>query len=194
MPEMSGIIKSKKKYRTSEERSFVNKVKKIEPKIQEITHRITNDKGVQKELLQEAWIYLWENKEKFNDKPISYLSRSCYYKFIDYFKQGKSIDSKPRETVSVISLNYKSCERDITFEFNIPSQIYEPISILIAKDLEERIKKLLDAKLKETYDLLLKGYTIREIAKKFNLTHEAVRLRVKKIRKITKDYLEKLGF
>ncbi|MCD6232082.1 sigma-70 family RNA polymerase sigma factor [Candidatus Aerophobetes bacterium] len=191
---MSGIIKSKKKYRTSEERSFVNKVKKIEPKIQEITHRVTNDKEVRKELLQEAWIYLWEKKERFNDKPISYLLRSCYYKFIDYFKQGKSIDSKPRETVSVISLNYKSCERDIAFEFNISSQIYEPISILIAKDLKERIKKLLDAKLKETYDLLLKGYTIREIAKKFNLTHEAVRLRVKKIRKITKDYLEKLGF
>lgn len=120
--------------------------------------------------------------------------RSCYYKFINYFKQGKSIDSKPREAVSVISLNYKICERDIAFEYNIPSEIYEPLSIFIAKDLEERIKKLLNVKLKETYELLLKGYTIREIAKKFNLTHEAVRLRIKKIRQITKDYLGKLGF
>ena len=134
MRDMSVIIKDKKRYKTSEETGFVNKVKKIEPGMREITRRVTNDKGAQEDLLQEAWIYLWENKEKFNDKPISYLLRSCYYKFINYFKQGKSIDSKPREAVSVISLNYKSCERDIAFEFNISSEIYEPISILIAKD------------------------------------------------------------
>jgi len=37
----------------------------------------------------------------------------------------------------------------------------------------------------------LEGHTLGEIAKKFNLTHEAVRLRVKKIRKVAREYFAK---
>jgi len=41
----------------------------------------------------------------------------------------------------------------------------------------------------------LKGYTLGEIAKELNLTHEPVRVHVKNIRRIAKDYLmENLDF
>jgi len=36
MREMSEIIKDKKRYKTLEEKGFVNKVKKIEPRMREI--------------------------------------------------------------------------------------------------------------------------------------------------------------
>ena len=115
----------------------------------------------------------------------------CYFRFIDYLKQGRSIDSKVRKNVTVISLYYVNEEGQTPLVSSIPSRVEDVKDALIAKDLEEQIRKRLNAKLGETYGLLLEGHTLAEIAKRFNLTHEAVRLRVKKIRRIAKEYFLK---
>ena len=50
----------------------------------------------------------------------------------------------------------------------IPSGVEDAKDALIAKDLEEQIRKRLNGKLKETYDLLLEGHTLGEVAKRFS--------------------------
>jgi len=168
---------------------FTETVEKLETKLRRIAHNITDNKADQDDLLQEGWLYLWKNREKLENKTISYILTGCYFQFIDYLKQGRSIDSKVRENVTVISLYYVNDEGQALLVSSIPSRVEDAKDALIAKDLEEQIRKRLNAKLKETYDLLLEGYTLGETAKKLDLTHEAVRLRVKKIRKAAKEYL-----
>jgi len=170
---------------------FAGTVENLETKLRNIARNVTDNKADQDDLLQEGWLYLWKNKEKLENKTISYVLTGCYFRFIDYLKQGRSIDSKSRESLTVISLHWTSDEGQEPLVSIIPSRVEDAMDTLTAKDLEEQIRKHLNARLKESYDLLLKGYTLGEIAKELNLTHEAVRLRVKKIRGMAKEYLEK---
>lgn len=167
---------------------FTETVEKLETKLRRIAGDVTGNKADQDDLLQEGWLYLWKNREKLENKTISYVLKGCYFRFIDYLKQGSSIDSKSRENVTVVSLYYISDEGQTPLMSIISSGAEDARDVLIARDLEEQIRNRLNAKLKETCDLLLEGYTIGEIAKELNLTHEAVRLRVKKIRTIAKEY------
>lgn len=170
---------------------FTETVEKLEIKLRKIAGDVANNKADQDDLLQEGWLYLWKNREKLENKTISYVLKGCYFRFIDYLRQGKAVDSKSRENVTVISLYYVSDEGQVPLVSSIPSRVEDVKDVLIAKDLEEQIRARLTAKLKETYDLLLEGYTLGEIAKRLKLTHEAIRLRVKKIRRIAKEYLAK---
>jgi len=170
---------------------FTQIAEKLETKLRKIAGNVTDNKADQDDLLQEGWVYLWKNREKLENKTISYVLTGCYFRFIDYLKQGRSVDGKSRENVRVISLYYVSDEGQAPLVSSIPSGVEDVKDAVIAKDLEQQIRKRLNAKLKETFNLLLEGHTLGEIAKELNLTHEAIRLRVKKIRRITRDYLVK---
>ena len=168
---------------------FAETVEKLERKLRKIAGNVTDNRADQDDLLQEGWLYLWKNREKLEDKTISYVLTGCYFRFLDYLKRGRAVDSKLRENVTVISLYYVDDQGSAPLLSRVPSKVEDVKDALIAKDLEEQVRKRLDTKLKETYDLLLKGHTLGEIAKGLNLTHEAVRLRVKKLTRIAKYYL-----
>ena len=51
---------------------------------------------------------------------------------------------------------------------SIPSEVQDAKDVLMAKDLEEQIRSRLNANLKEIYELVLKGHTVGEIAKRFS--------------------------
>jgi len=170
---------------------FTQIAEKLETKLRKIAGNVTHNRADQDDLLQEGWLYLWKNREKLENKTISYVLTGCYFRFIDYLRQGRSVDSKSRESVTVISIFYVSDEGEAPLVSIIPSRVEDIKDTVIAKDLEEQIRNHLNTKLKETYSLLLKGHTLGEIAKELNLTHEAVRLRLKEIRRIARDYFAK---
>jgi len=116
--------------------------------------------------------------------------RGCYLFGKDCLKKGKSLDSKKRDSVTVMSMYYINSEgKEIVLD--IPDKSLDPYEIVITEDLKRVIKKEMNSRLKETYELLLEGNTLGEIAKRLGLSYEAIRLRVKKIRRITKDFLKK---
>jgi DNA-directed RNA polymerase specialized sigma24 family protein len=79
---------------------FAETVEKLETKLRKIAGNVTHNRADQDDLLQEGWVYLWENRKKLEDKTISYILTGCYFRFIDYLKQGSSIDSKSRENIT----------------------------------------------------------------------------------------------
>jgi len=79
---------------------FTEVVEGLETKLRRIASDIIDNKADQDDLLQEGWLYLWKNREKLEGKTISYVLTGCYFRFIDYLKQGSSIDSKSRENVT----------------------------------------------------------------------------------------------
>ncbi|MEA1963830.1 MAG: sigma-70 family RNA polymerase sigma factor [Candidatus Aerophobetes bacterium] len=168
---------------------FPEVLEKLRPRLKAIAFNLTNNRAEQEDLVQEMQIFLWENKKKIKNKTLSYILRGCYLWGKDYLKQGKSIDSKKRGSVTVMSIY--SINKGEEIAFNIPDRSPDPYKIVITEDLKKIIGKRMDSKLKETYELLLEEYTLGEIAEKLSLSYEAVRLRVRKIRRISRDFLRK---
>ena len=167
---------------------FFKILQNLEGRLRAVAWTVTGNKEDQNDLMQEMRIYLWKNKEKLKDKTEAYLFKACYFQARHYLNQGKSIDSKLRQNLTIISLRYNN-DKDNTEILPIPTELPNPRDVLMAQDLENRIRQHLSQKLTQTYDLLLKGYSPVEIAERFNLTCEAIRLRIKKIRKIVRSYL-----
>ncbi len=71
---------------------FTETVEKLETKLRKIAGDVTHNRADQDDLLQEGWLYLWKNREKLENKTISYVLTGCYFRFVDYLKQGRSID------------------------------------------------------------------------------------------------------
>jgi len=173
---------------------FVEMLKNLDTKMRGIACKITDNEADQDDLMQEMCLYLWENREKLKNKTESYLLRACYFQAMHFINQGKSIDSKSRKDFIICSLGYRdngNGGRGEILVSNLISVTEGFLNELIAKDLEQKIRGCLSQRLKKTYDLLLRGWTLREIASEENLTYEAVRKRVEKIREVAKNYLVK---
>ncbi len=172
---------------------FAKLLERLDEKLKGIADRITSNKTDQDDLMQEMRIYLWEKREEFKGKTESYILRACYFQAAHCYNRGKSIDSKPRKNVVILSLedmktfnyNGRACSA-----LNGYSVLEEARDILIAEQIKESIRGQLNPKLRRTFDLLMEGYSLHEIAQSLNLTYEAVRLRVKKIRELARVYLE----
>jgi len=173
---------------------FAEILKNLETKMRGIACKITDNKADQDDLMQEMRLYLWENREELKNKTEFYLLKACYFQAMHFINQGKSIDSKSRKDFIIYSLDYKdngNGEKEVIPISNLTSTTEGFLNKLIAKDLEQKIRDCLNRRYKKTYDLLLRGWTLREIASEENLTYEAIRMRVKKIREIAKNYLVK---
>ena len=136
--------------------------------MRKIAGDVTQRKADQDDLLQEGWLYLWKNREKLEDKTISYVLTGCYFRFVDYLRRGRAVDSKLRENVTIISLYYTTDKGELPLVSSIPSEVEDAKDVLMAKDLEEQIRSRLNANLKGIYELLLKEHTVGEIAKRFS--------------------------
>ncbi|MEA3485476.1 MAG: sigma-70 family RNA polymerase sigma factor [Candidatus Aerophobetes bacterium] len=172
---------------------FSRLLERLDEKLRGIAYRITKNKADQNDLMQEMRIYLWEKREEFKDKTESYILRACYFQATHCYNRGKSIDSKPRKNVIITSLENmraSGSSGQACLTLNGSSIVGEARSILVAEEIKELIKDRLNPKLRKTFDLLMEEYSLPEIAENLNLTYEAVRLRVKKIRKLARVYLE----
>lgn len=168
---------------------FPQVLEKLRPKLTAIASVLTNNRTEQEDLLQEMQIFLWRNREKIKNERLSYVLRGCYFFGKDYLKRGKSIDSKKRDSVTVISMY--SINKGEEIVLNIPHGSPDPYDILITEDLKRIMGEEMGPRLKKTYELLLEGNTLSEIAEKLGLSYEGVRVRVKKIRRRVKDFLRK---
>jgi len=174
-------------------REFYELLERLDEKLREIACRIAACRADQEDLLQEMRIYLWERRKELKDKTDSYILRGCYFRAKHYLNRGKSIDSKKRGNVVIVSLeNVKDLggSDQVYLSFDGFSMLEEARNILIGEEIRERIRGQLNSKLRETFDLLTQGYSPSEIARKLNLSYEAVRLRVRRIRHLARVYLD----
>ncbi len=176
-------------------------LKRLDEKLKGIACKITRNEADQDDLMQEMRIYLWEKSEKFKDKTESYILRACYFQATHCHCRGKSIDSKPRKNVIIVSLGDmetlgsrgQACLTSVAQNcptLNRPSIVEEARHILITEEIKKLIRAQLNSKLKRTFDLLIEGHSLSGIAQDLNLSYEAARMRVKKIRKAARVYLE----
>jgi RNA polymerase sigma factor (sigma-70 family) len=149
----------------------------------------------QEDLVQEMWLHLLklEKRGKLAGKTRSYLIRSCYFCAQHCLHCGKSMDSKRRWDVIIVSL-----DRPISFNTRaqnqeriaaIGSRYSSPADPVIETILIREIGSRLKAKQRETFNLLLDGYSISEIATIRGVDESTVRESIKSLRKIATEYV-----
>lgn len=110
-------------------------------------------------------------KEKLADKPEAYVIVACKNEAINNYKRGKSVCSKPRSDVEIVSIHMLS--------EHVPAQSFFEKEIHI-KILVEEIFDTLTLREKQVATLMFDGYTEREIAALLSISQQRIN-RIKKV-------------
>ncbi|MGB9677505.1 MAG: sigma-70 family RNA polymerase sigma factor [Candidatus Ratteibacteria bacterium] len=120
------------------------------------------------DLLQEIYIYLWEEwiKGNLNSKSHSYILRGCYLYLKNFIRKN---------------------EKNNKISFEIPFENND-IYLKHTEYQIDKILKILDEREEKILNLILEGYTYREIGKTLGISHIMVLKILKKIRDKIKPY------
>jgi len=121
---------------------------------------------------------------RLKDKPEAYVIRACKNEAINNYLRGKSVCSKPREDVLILSMDCLS--------EGIPSP-REFVKEIHLKILIEKIFRILTAREKQVASLIQDGYTEKEIAQEIRVSQQRVNRIKKKIRQKVIRLLHKQG-
>ena len=126
--------------------------------------------------------YLWQDiysdmcyafikkSRNFANKPISYVIKACKNEAINTYLSGKSVCSKPRKGLKIVSIESisESLSTNTGFEKHIQLRI-----------LVERMFEILTDREKQVASLIMEGHTEKEIAASICLSQQRVN-RIKK--------------
>ena len=72
--------------------------------------RFVNDKDLSEDIVQDVFLYVWENREKLyvSDGFHSYLFQSAYTRCLDYFKKNLSIEKYHSHTYEKYLEDYQN--------------------------------------------------------------------------------------
>lgn len=168
---------------------------KLNSSLWQIARRLSSNASDREDLVQEMREHLLriEKNSELTGRTRSYLMRSCYFWATHYLNRGKSLDSKRRDNVIIMSLDDRIASNDRAKNKGRISAIVDTWSssetTAIEHTLIGEIRNKLKAKQRETFDLLLNGYRISEIALTRGVDESTVRESIKSIRRIATKYL-----
>lgn len=167
---------------------FEDLVKKFLPHLEKMSKSLTENAKIDaigaEDLLQEALVYLWlEFKSgKLENKNKSYILKGCYFYLKNFLRKADN----HQVTLSLFSLVN---EGGATIEDTLSDRFFWE-EYLDAKILIEKIRNNgLNKREKEVFELLLEGYTTRQIGKKLGISHVRV---IKIYKNIGKKYKSKI--
>lgn len=155
-------------------------IKNIDLKLDNLVNKLKGDNILyeREDLKQEIYIYLWNEWKKgnFKGKNENYILKGCYF----YLKN--LLRNKRRKIVSLEEIMEKNgkISRILYFEEKMNNFDFEKIKGI----LNEREIKVLN--------MILEGYTTREIGKIFNISHVMVIKIMKRIREKIKRGLPEI--
>jgi DNA-directed RNA polymerase specialized sigma24 family protein len=143
----------------------------IQVKLKAIAHKLAKERYEAADLYQEMIIHLWQIQQEKPDNTESWYLKSCAYFARDLMRKGKSIDSKQRDNVLLISLDNHSKEDAPRVEIRNTCDFRSDI---IAKDLYAYIARSISKFQSDILQKLMQGYTVTEIARLFHKSHQYI--------------------
>ena len=140
-----------------------------------MVRRLTSDRALEEDLIQEAIIHLWLREEEHPGQSQSWYIQSCRLYLQNYLRKGRSVDGgnhRRAASLPVAEEEQKDLElrADDTF-----------LSLVCARDLVAELSKWLTPLEKEILSLAQEGLSLREIGERFGLSHTSVIRRQRKI-------------
>lgn len=168
---------------------FETMFNRISPRLKKMakSHNGHNCFADENDLYQEMCVYLWNNfkdgvPDGIND---AYIVKGCEFYISNILR-------KKREKATILSLEEPVDENGGTLK-DILADPGRPLDRRIDKNLaiNEVENNGFVRREKEVFSLLLKGYTVREIGKRLDISHVMV---VKYKKKIIKKWQKKVGY
>ena len=132
--------------------------------------RFVNDKDLSEDIVQDVFLYVWENREKLyvSDGFHSYLFQSAYTRCLDYFKKNLSIEKYHSHTYEKYLEDYQNLLKG-------DDSVIEELSV---KDFYRHLYELLEhlpAQRREVFILTyIKGLTAKEVAEQTRMSQRTV--------------------
>ena len=149
-----------------------NKMKVIQ-KLEFISRQLARKWGkpdAWEEIYSDMYCAFLKKAHKLANKPTNYILKACKNEAINNYLSGKSICSKPRNGIKIISI--ESISERIPIRKRFEKQIH-------AKIFAERLFNILSRREKQVAHLLMHGCTETEIAKELLISQQRVN-RIKK--------------
>ena len=132
--------------------------------------RFVNDKDLSEDIVQDVFLYVWENREKLyvSDGFHSYLFQSAYTRCLDYFKKNLSIEKYHSHTYEKYLEDYQNLLKG-------DDSVIEELSV---KEFYRHLYELLEhlpAQRREVFILTyIKGLTAKEVAEQTRMPQRTV--------------------
>ena len=132
--------------------------------------RFVNDKDLSEDIVQDVFLYVWENREKLyvSDGFHSYLFQSAYTRCLDCFKKNLSIEKYHSHTYEKYLEDYQNLLKG-------DDSVIEELSV---KDFYRHLYELLEhlpAQRREVFILTyIKGLTAKEVAEQTRMPQRTV--------------------
>lgn len=127
--------------------------------------RIIFSEIVAQDIVQEAYVKLWENRDKFTISPIAYLYRAVYNSSINSITHKKVIETY--EKLHLEKIYYQNVVQRPDSELKIVDKDLERLFLEAKANLPPRCREIFEMRRNE-------GLTIREIADKLGLSEKSV--------------------
>lgn len=157
--------------------SYEELVKKLSPKLKAIARKLDGRYTAfdEDDLYQEALFRLWQKykENELSDKTDSYILQGCLFFLKNHIRKvHKKIDSKSISLHNIINENAGTLEDVLSFTYDMENPLNDELAL-------EEIYAMLSEKEREIIDLSLDNLTVREIGKRFGISHVMV-LKIKK--------------
>ncbi len=176
------------KIRKGDLKTFEMLYKELFPKLQAYANKILKDKFISEEVVQDAFLKIWKNRESITIKgsPVSYLYSAVHHIAINAAIQKKTLKNSVNQYTS------EGLWQKIQNTFVSNESICKEIE---AKETEEKIKSVINKMPGQCKTIFLmsrcKNLSNKEIAQTLNISVHTVRTQIyRALEKIIKD-LEK---
>jgi RNA polymerase sigma factor (sigma-70 family) len=136
-----------------------------------IIRRVVGDFDLRDDLMQEALIHLAEEEEKYPGQTRSWYIQSCRYHILHRLKRGCSVDSVKRRGAQSIAMDQLFLTDWLDERFIVEES---PLDFASAEDLLRRLYPSLTHVQTTILEYLVDGFGAREIARKLDISHQAV--------------------
>ena len=136
--------------------------------LRRLVTRLTWNRSLQQDLLQEALIHLWLIETRRPGQTISWYLQSCRFHLQHYLSSGRSIDSAKRRAGQVDPQDPLDTEETETSEDLLFSEVS-------TRDLIELLSQHLSPQEKAVLDCLAEGLGPREIGRRLQISHTMAR-------------------
>ena len=137
-------------------------------RFKKISHSLANEWGrpdIWEDIYSDMCCALIKKRCRFLNKPFAYIVKACKNDAINSYLSGKSVCSKPRENVKIISIE------KVSGNISSPIRFEEQVHL---KLLVEKIFKLLTPRQREVASFIMNGYTEKEIAGRLKVSQQRI--------------------
>ena len=139
--------------------------------LRRVVHSVAHDAQLHDDLMQEALINLWQQELRRPGQTRSWYFQSCRFHLRNHLGQGRSIDSIKHRTQRCVSTESDE-KRDASGQDLLRAE--SPRASVSAREIFGLLSRRLRPAELAVLQFLAGGHSVRDIARKLKVSHQAV--------------------